>query len=454
MYGEIYGLLQEDGEVRRMITVIGIGMRCLELAGNLLVFGLIFGYPLAEKRRWVAAGLVGMLAIMFPVMLPNESFTLSVTTLLLYAVIFLFFEKMQVGLVLVFYLAKSSLRNFCMGILTVMVAFPVRTIEGWHKASLTNNCILLLIILTASLLLYRHKQGIYEKIKQVPVKWYLFMCLFLYLPTYTYWTSSTLEQDVLRMEGILTVVDGLIGIMFAVFFVLMVLLYFKGRELKQQIEINHRCIAMQTEQYRLLNDKQVEMKKFRHDSNAHLRAIYALAEDADSEHIQRYVSRLIEQEEELRHFDTGSIIGDAVINQYYAFGLKDEVEVKLVGTLAEDFTVPETEFCVILTNAVSNAYEAAQRCIEQKFIEIIFTHYRETQFITVRNSSPDCPGIMEGRIPPGYTSKSEAEQHGFGVQSICDAVEWNGGSVRWRSEPSGTHYLVTVEIQVPIKGQH
>lgn len=433
-----------------MITAMGIGMRCVELAGNLIVFGCIFGYPLAEKRRWIAAGAVGVLAVMFPVMLPNWVFTLRLTTLLLYAVVFVFFEKVPVGLVLAFYLAKCSLRNLCMGILTAMVAFPVRTIEGWHQASLVNSCILLLIFAVAAVLLRSYRESIHNQVKKIHFRYYLIMSIVLSFPLYTYYTSSTLEQDVLRMEGILTIVDGIIGLMLTGLIVLIVMLYFKEKELKRQTELNERCIEEQAEQYRLLNEKQLEMKKFRHDSKAHLSAIYALSEEGVAGRIREYVSQLIEVEEELKHFDTGSIIGDAVVNQYYGCGLKDGIEVKLMGVFAEAFSIPETDLCVILTNAVSNAYEAAQRCTEHRFVEIMFTHYRGTQFVIVQNSSPDCPEIEDGRICPGYTSKHEKEFHGFGIQNICDAVERNRGVVRWSSEPHGNQYRVTVEIQLPL----
>ena len=202
-----------------------------------------------------------------------------------------------------------------MGLLTAMVAFPVREIEGWYKASLVNHCILFLIFVAAAFFLKDYRESVQNRLKQIPLRYYLLMSVALCFPLYTYYTSSTLEQDVLRMEGILTIVDGIIGLMLTGLIVLIVMLYFKEKELKRKTELNERCIEEQAEQYRLLNEKQLEMKKFRHDSKAHLSAIYALSEEGVAVRIREYVSQLIEVEEELKHFDTGSIIGDAVVNQ-------------------------------------------------------------------------------------------------------------------------------------------
>ena len=161
-------------------------------------------------------------------------------------------------------------------------------------------------------------------------------------------------------------------------------LYFQRKELRTQVELNERCIKEQTGQYHLLYEKQQELRRFRHDSSAHLQAIASIAEGAGDQRVLSYVSELMGQQAEMKHLATGNLIGDAVINAYYSKGLRDGIHVELVGQFAEGFDISETALCVIFTNVIANAYEAALRCKENRSIRISFTNFRDHQFIRYR----------------------------------------------------------------------
>ena len=227
-------------------------------------------------------------------------------------------------------------------------------------------------------------------------------------------------------------------------------LYFQRKELRTQVELNERCIKEQTGQYHLLYEKQQELRRFRHDSSAHLQAIASIAEGAGDQRVLSYVSELMGQQAEMKHLATGNLIGDAVVNAYYSKGLRDGIHVELVGQFSESFDISETALCVIFTNVIANAYEAALRCKENRSIRISFTNFRDHQFIRVQNPTSEKPVIEDGIIQLGQTTKADKENHGLGVRNILDAVKHAGGQVQWNLEEQDGQIDVFTEIQLPI----
>ena len=209
----------------------------------------------------------------------------------------------------------------------------------------------------------------------------------------------------------------------------------------------------------MLYEKQQELRHFRHDSSAHLNIIASLAKEAGDNRVADYVSELIAREEDTRHLATGNIIGDAIVNQYYCKGIKDGVEVLLMGQFAENFKTSETDLCVILSNVISNAYEAAEKCEKNRKIIITFSSFRDLQFIRIQNPAIDIPVIKSGLIKADYTTKEDKVNHGLGIRNIMDAAERIGGHIQWQTEKFGEQDLIITEIEIPleednIKNQH
>lgn len=365
-----------------------------------------------------------------------------------YLILFLTLQKVKLGVILIYDMAKASIYSFFMGIITAVWQVDVRTGEGWTQATLVCNTLILVLFLLLAWLLREKRQVIHQTLLQIPLWMYLIFTAILFIPTFSYY--STAEEDALKMEGILTIVDGLTGMVFTVVIALSIWLYFQRKELQMQTELKDRCIEEQTGQYHLLHDKQQELRQFRHDSSAHLYAIASLAEEAGDQRVLSYVAELMGRQEVIKHLATGNIIGDAVMNQYYGKGLKDGIEIQLMGQFAETFDVPETDLCVILTNGIANAYEATEKCKQDRKISVSFSRFREEQFICVQNPVAERPLIEAGQMKVDHTSKSEKENHGLGIRNIMDAVARVGGRVQWRIEGGEEQEYVFTEIQLPI----
>lgn len=427
---------------------MGIALRCLLLLFNFVMFRYVLGYEIREKACWPLVALTAAAAVLLPVIFPNNEWANFWMWLSAYFILFILFKKIQIGIVLMYGSVKSSVNSCFMGMITAVLRFNREVMIDWYRATLICNALILLFFILLAILLRKKREKIHTALLNIPFWTYLIFTVILTIPTFSYY--STAEEDVLKVEGILTIVDGLTGMILAITIALGVCLYFQRKELRTQVELNERCIKEQTGQYHLLYEKQQELRRFRHDSSAHLQAIASIAKDVGDQRVLSYVSELMGQQVEMKHLATGNLIGDAVVNAYYSKGLRDGIHVELVGQFAEDFDISETALCVIFTNVIANAYEAALKCEKNRSVRISFTNFRDNQFIRVQNPTSERPVIEDGIIQLGQTTKADKENHGLGVRNILDAVKHAGGQVQWNLEEQDGKIDVFTEIQLPI----
>ena len=427
---------------------MGIALRCLLLLFNFVMFHYVLGYEIREKACWPLVALTAAAAVLLPVIFPNNEWANFWMWLSAYFILFILFKKIQIGIVLMYGSVKSSVNSCFMGMITAVLRFNREVMIDWYRATLICNALILLFFILLAILLRKKREKIHTALLNIPFWTYLIFTVILTIPTFSYY--STAEEDVLKVEGILTIVDGLTGMILAITIALGVWLYFQRKELRTQVELNERCIKEQTGQYHLLYEKQQELRRFRHDSSAHLQAIASIAKDAGDQRVLSYVSELMGQQAEMKHLATGNLIGDAVINAYYSKGLRDGIHVELVGQFSESFDISETALCVIFTNVIANAYEAALKCEKNRSVRISFTNFRDNQFIRVQNPTSERPIIEDGIIQLGQTTKADKENHGLGVRNILDAVKHAGGQVQWNLEEQDGQIDVFTEIQLPI----
>lgn len=427
---------------------MGIALRCLLLLFNFVMFHYVLGYEIREKACWPLVALTAAAAVLLPVIFPNNEWANFWMWLSAYFILFILFKKIQIGIVLMYGSVKSSVNSCFMGMITAVLRFNREVMIDWYRATLICNALILLFFILLAILLRKKREKIHTALLNIPFWTYLIFTVILTIPTFSYY--STAEEDVLKVEGILTIVDGLTGMILAITIALGVWLYFQRKELRTQVELNERCIKEQTGQYHLLYEKQQELRRFRHDSSAHLQAIASIAKDAGDQRVLSYVSELMGQQAEMKHLATGNLIGDAVVNAYYSKGLRDGIHVELVGQFSESFDISETALCVIFTNVIANAYEAALKCEKNRSVRISFTNFRDNQFIRVQNPTSERPVIEDGIIQLGQTTKADKENHGLGVRNILDAVKHAGGQVQWNLEEQDGQIDVFTEIQLPI----
>lgn len=131
---------------------------------------------------------------------------------------------------------------------------------------------------------------------------------------------------------------------------------------------------------------------------------------------------------------TGNAVLDTILTGKILQCKKNDIRITSVidGQLLNMLHV--TDICTIFGNALDNAIESV--CMiqepEKRLIHLSVNSYKNFVGIMVENYCENVFAVEKGKLP--NTTKSDTENHGYGMKSIRFAVEHYGGSMSWSAE--------------------
>ena len=425
-----------------MTIATGIIARCLYLAADLVLYGGVLGYQTAGTRRKTCsaglflAGFVCITAI-FP--------TLPYAAWLMYGMLWLgmelLYEKLPVGLVVFVSFFRLTLANITDGISAIVIAGnDLSSYLNWRFLDIYEiilNALYLGLILIFFNSKMRKKLEFCRKVKSQKC---LVNAILMSVPVLFSWIWNCL-QDPFSAQNYVFVETSLLSFIVAFLAVNRTVLAEKEQELLTQIELNERCIREQTEQYHDLERKQKALRAFRHDLNGHMTALLKLVQEGNPEKTETYLKGLFDIQADSFYISSNNVIGDAIFNEYYEKCKAQGVELQVAGKFDDTLNVAETDLCIILTNTVSNAYEAALKCGHGSQILVDIKQFNHKTLIEITNPVQE-PLIIEGGVM--VTTKDDKENHGLGIYNTKKAVERNGGLISW--EQQGKNIVTKIVI--------
>lgn len=405
----------------------------------ILLFREVLGYKELEKGIFVAAGIViavagGVVEACFDVYDLNiwlQRFLL-VLPLLIPMLIF----KGRKGIIFGI--------SFCAVDIIYEITSAIFGIElitiGPDFESIDNYIISGIICIIALLLVRCYLQSknitLYTKINAINVLLFVPAFLIICLARITaIYGGEISNEEAAFINGINITKGAVLGILAITLFIVLVILVYQKKEMKRLILLKDKCISEQTEQYKTAMNKERELRRFRHDYNAHMTAVSGLLANEEYDKLKEYIKSMGYFKEKFNLVNSGNIITDAVFNQYKELCDKDNIEFEISGKLPENFNMAETDLCVLFSNLMSNAYEAAAQC--EKDSSIIRTQIRNNDddvFIKLSNSVKG-EVVFKNGLP--VTDKPDRKNHGFSVENILEVVERNGGHVEWKQSDKG-----------------
>ena len=405
----------------------------------ILLFRGVLGYKELEKGIFIAAGIViaiagGVVEACFDVYDLNiwlQRFLL-VLPLLIPMLIF----KGRKGIIFGI--------SFCAVDIIYEITSAIFGIElitiGPDFESIDNYIISGIICIIALLLVRCYLQSknitLYTKINAINVLLFVPAFLIICLARITsIYGGEISNEEAAFINGINITKGAVLGILAITLFIVLVILVYQKKEMKRLILLKDKCISEQTEQYKTAMNKERELRRFRHDYNAHMTAISGLLANEEYDKLKEYIKSMGYFKEKFNLVNSGNIITDAVFNQYKELCDKDNIEFEISGKLPENFNMAETDLCVLFSNLMSNAYDAAVQC--EKDSSIIRTQIRNNDddvFIKMSNSV-NGEVVFKNGLP--VTDKPDRKNHGFGVENILEVVERNGGYVEWKQSDKG-----------------
>ena len=302
-------------------------------------------------------------------------------------------------------------------------------------------CIVVLVILTY--VLRKKRERIHSHVERLnPLVFVPFVLCSLVL-LYNPWYIGSVSVDVTYItQGKNLLKSGLLTIFIIIFFVMIYTLISQRKEMKRLLILNEKCIQEQAEQYRFQSEGDQALRKFRHDYNDHVAVLHDLAQHGDDGDLRNYARQMGEIKDSLRMIYTGNIIGDAIVNRYDRMCQAGGIEMNVDGVFPGHMTLSETDLCVLLSNGIRNAYEAAKKCGGENAISVDIQNSDGYVYIIIRNPSSHKICTGENGI---VTSKGDKENHGYGTKNMLETARKNDGDVSWEMDKKG---IVTTTIML------
>lgn len=257
-------------------------------------------------------------------------------------------------------------------------------------------------------------------------------------------TSVLMEQDLNRPGRYLIITTIYLTIITSlVILALYLRLHRLNKLLNEANNTNMKLLKLEENHFMTLQNKNMDLRAFRHDYNHHIRALQKLVSDSPDK-LVHYIENMAEIKEYTHYISCNSLVADSVVNYYYEEFRNIKAAFQVTGMLPEHIAIEDSDLCVILSNMLSNAYDEMIRIAYDKtntpvvYCSIfILNNYIE---ICVENTSHEYAGTsITG------TSKADTINHGFGLRNIEKAAKKYNGSLH--VDYSDNRFRTSVRLQ-------
>lgn len=412
----------------------------LEIINVFLLFRYVLGYEFRKTRSPIVMGIIVIALdyVLRVIYYENMPLELNEILLLVSATMPIYFFRGRfvtiLGIGISFHVATGLFYDLWFGVALTAMQGDMEHIDTRLVAAITQ--MMCMVIICVIIKLFKEKR---EKIhlyitKINPFLFVPFIVAMEVLSRYSAYSGAVDQNTAFFIQGLNSVKSGLIGVFIVVICILAMILFSQKNELRRMLFINQKCIKEQTAQYQMIGSRDKELQKFRHDYNNHLTVMQDLAGRKRYEELAKYVGQLGEIQAKRNFISTDNIICDAIVNQYYSKCRESGIQFSVIGKMPPGVDILETDLCIMLSNGVENAYEAAIQCEGEKSIEIKIRSQANFTFIEIINSVDGSVSIEDGFIK---TTKEEKVNHGFGIKNMREAALRSGGSVTWNYDKKG-----------------
>ncbi len=206
--------------------------------------------------------------------------------------------------------------------------------------------------------------------------------------------------------------------------------YLKSKDALYKAEkaLYDQYLANQEEHIKNIIEADKSIRSFRHDINAHLSALESCIDEKDYDELQNYIDRMKEETQNRKAQSySGYAAVDTIIAEWHEKALKEGIAWEWKGKLREDLKIELFDLCVLFSNILSNAVEAAEKTEigGERYIKVSIGSFRGRTSIRVTNT---CINSSSQRMNL-RTSKVDKENHGFGMKNIKRMVEKYNGEI-------------------------
>lgn len=207
--------------------------------------------------------------------------------------------------------------------------------------------------------------------------------------------------------------------------VVVILLSVSNDGYKQRDIVNRENLKIQEKHYSYLKEINEDIRRFKHDYTSHMLNIRNYINKNQYDKLDEYVNRI---EVDTHILDTRITVNngivDAILNQFLYESNICGVKFEVIGMLSENIFVDAYDMCVIFSNLLKNAVDAAKNSVA-KYVSIYVSLKNETFRLKIENSFN---GELIKENNKYFTIKNDIVNHGLGIDNVKKSVKKYNGS--------------------------
>lgn len=254
-------------------------------------------------------------------------------------------------------------------------------------------------------------------------------CLFGLVPALYYGFDYLTNVYKLILNGRLVILEFM-PFVCSVTYLFFAVLISKEERMRGSLEQVRDSLGVQVRQavreIEAMRESQQKTRIYRHDLRHHMQYLLSCLENGRLEQAQNYIQRIcLDLETHPVSFycenEAANLIFSAFAGRFRKHGMK----VSIMAKIPREVHVSENDLCVLLSNALENAFHACVGLQEKGIaasVEVTAYEKKQKLFFQFINSCGD-----DVKMEKGMPAVSPAGGHGIGVRSICAIVRRYGG---------------------------
>lgn len=192
-------------------------------------------------------------------------------------------------------------------------------------------------------------------------------------------------------------------------------------------------IERQIEQYKALQSANESLRAFQHDWKNHMLVIRSSLEMSDTDGATRYIRSVedISPAYLMAYAYTGNITIDALLSNLTQKTLENGIELSINAVIPPTLNILVADLCVLISNALDNAYEACLNVINaSKWIKVQLSYKQGYFYFSVENAREAKANIAK-KNERFVSNKEHPELHGIGIKNMNAIAEKYGGHIEY-----------------------
>jgi sensor histidine kinase regulating citrate/malate metabolism len=254
------------------------------------------------------------------------------------------------------------------------------------------------------------------------------------------------ENSIPEKPGITYAAIIVLSILFQIICITLIFMFYSRESYKSLNRLREEYNEKQLDYYKTLLNQEEDTKKFRHDIRNHIICIEELLETGKPEDAKNYIQDIHHNLDKIASiYDTGNDIINAILNYYVNKGKEEHVNIHVKGRILQELNIPMMHLSTIVSNLMSNAYEAAIK-INSDLDKDIYVEIRSgskyLEFIIKNPTVTDRVRLDEKML----TSKPDKRNHGFGIQNTKEILSKYEGELQYKDDLDSVTACVMMKI--------